>query len=154
MDSKWGFTASSRFNSVELGVVRESVDRATHSKLRPDSDESDEDIGPVPQPASPSPGPQPNVGPSAPNVSERQLAREVQAEAERMERKAERKAERKTILERAEDLAPRQTGREGRVAEKRAANEQNKQMRDKDAAAGLEVDDSTLMGDDGGFAAA
>lgn len=108
----------------------------------------------MPEPSSPSPGPQPNVGPSAPTVAERQMAREVQADAERTERKAERRAERKVVLERAEDLAPRQTGREGRVAEKRAANEQNKQMRDKDAAAGLEVDDDTLMGDDGGFAAA
>lgn len=105
---------------------------------------------------SPSLGPQlsEHVGPSAPTVAERQMAREVQAETERRERNAERRAGRKVILDRVEEIAPRQTGREGRQAEKRAANEQNRQMRDKDAAAGLEIDDDTLMGDDGGFAAA
>ncbi|BEJ17024.1 hypothetical protein CspHIS471_0604250 [Cutaneotrichosporon sp. HIS471] len=160
---KWKFTASSRFNSVELAAARESVDRATHSKLRQvdtemeAGDDSDGDIGPVPELASPSPGPQlvgPSVGPSAPTVSERQMAREVQAESERMERNAERRAGRKVVMERAEELAPRQTGKEGRQAEKRATNQQNKQMREKDAAAGLEVDDDTLMGDDSSFAAA
>lgn len=161
--STWQFTASSRFNSVELAAARESVDRATHSKLGQDAMEdapagdSDEDIGPVPEPSSPSPGPQlvgSTVGPSAPTVAERQMAREVQAESDRMERNAERRAGRKVVLERAEELAPRQTGKEGRQAEKRATNQQNKQMREKDAAAGLEVDDETLMGDDSSFTAA
>ncbi|TXT09915.1 uncharacterized protein COLE_03849 [Cutaneotrichosporon oleaginosum] len=153
---KWTFTASSRFSSVELAGARESVDRATHSKPGNDAGDSDEDIGPVPE-ASPSPGPQlvgPSVGPSAPNVAERQMAREVQAESERMERNAERRAGRKVVIERVEELAPRQTGKEGRQAEKRATNQQNKQMREKDAAAGLEVDDDTLMGDGSSFAAA
>lgn len=144
------------------------MDRATHSKLRPSAEDEtadkgdndvsdDEEVGPVPERTdSPSPGPQlsEHVGPSAPTVAERQMAREVQAETERLERNAERRAGRKVILDRVEEIAPRQTGREGRQAEKRAANEQNRQMRDKDAAAGLEMDEETLMGDDGGFVAA
>ncbi|GMK59460.1 hypothetical protein CspeluHIS016_0800660 [Cutaneotrichosporon spelunceum] len=160
---KWKFTANSRFNSVELAATRESVERATHSKLHHGNaettpgDDSDGDIGPVLEPSSPSPGPQlvgPSVGPSAPTVAERQMAREVQAEREHMERSAERRAGRKVLLERAEEHAPRQTGKEGRQAEKRATNQQNKQIREKDSAAGLEVDDDTLMGDDSSFAAA
>jgi hypothetical protein len=41
------------------------------------------------------------------------------------------------------------------MEEKRATNASNKEMRDKDSTgAGLEVDEGTLMGDQGGFAAA
>lgn len=101
-----------------------------------------------------SPGPKVGtLGPTLPTVSDRQLSREMAAEAARMDRLAGRKAERKVALDRAEDLAPRQQGREGKVADKRAANEENKKMRDKDVA-GLEVDEGTLMGDGSSFAAA
>lgn len=168
--SKWSFAERrSRVNSQELAAARADVDRLTHVKTsRPPStlgrsvlptaasdDDDDDDIGPRPEPSrSMSPGPKVGtLGPTLPTVSDRQLSREMAAEAARMDRLAGRKAERKIALDRAEDLAPRQQGREGKVADKRAANEENKKMRDKDVA-GLEVDEGTLMGDGSSFAAA
>lgn len=71
----------------------------------------------------------------------------------RQERSAARKAERKEVYERAEDIAPKGVGKEGKMAEKRAQNEVNREMRDKDVE-GLEVDEGTLMGDDNPFQAA
>lgn len=86
-------------------------------------------------------------------LSDRQLARETEADMARQERSAARKAERKEVYERAEDIAPKGVGKEGKMAEKRAQNEVNREMRDKDVE-GLEVDEGTLMGDDNPFQAA
>lgn len=152
-------------NTEELAAARADVDRLTHGKALPASrlgaggdgndDDDDDEIGPRPEPPSRSVSPGPRVGPAAPTVSDRQLAREVEAATASSERAAERKATRKTALERAEEIAPRAVGREGKMAEKRAANDENKKFREKDQAAGLEVDDDTLMGgSESGFAAA
>jgi putative heme degradation protein len=51
-------------------------------------------------------------------------------------------------------MAPKSGGREGKIEEKRATNAANREMRDRDSAAGLEVSESVLMGDDGGIQAA
>lgn len=151
---KWSFTDRSRFNSQELAAARASVDRMTHAKEGEGApelvDEDDDDeVGPK---LSLSPGP--HVGPSLPTVAERQIGRETQAETARMDRSAERKAGRKAVLEKVEDLVPREKGKEGKMAEKKASNAENRKFADKDTTAGFEVDDTTLFGDDGGFAAA
>ena len=81
------------------------------------------------------------------------MAMEAQREADQAARKAERHASRRTALERAEEMAPRLQGKEGKMAEKRATNSANKEMRDKEVG-GLELDESTLMGDGSSFQAA
>lgn len=81
------------------------------------------------------------------------MALEAQREADLLSRKAERTATRKTALERAEELAPRLQGKEGKMAEKRATNNANKEMRDKEVG-GLELDEKTLMGEESSFQAA
>jgi hypothetical protein len=115
---------------------------------------------------SPTPGPRiedvigPSLGdvdvgptlPALPTLSDRQLAREADADSERRERTATRKAERKSAYDKAEDLVPRATGREGKMAERRAANEENKKFREKDTE--VELDEGTLMGDSDPFKAA
>lgn len=136
-----------------MEAARASVDRLTHAKVdvkeAEKGESSDEEVGPR---LSVSPGP--HVGPSLPTVAERQIGKETQAEAARMERAALRKAERKSVLEKVEDLVPREKGKEGKMAEKRASNAENRKFADKDTTAGFEVDESTLFGDDSGFAAA
>jgi hypothetical protein len=56
-------------------------------------------------------------------------------------------------LDRAEEHAPRLGGKEGKMAEKRAVNSANKEMRDKEVG-GLELDEKTLMGEGTSFQAA
>jgi hypothetical protein len=51
-------------------------------------------------------------------------------------------------------MAPKGVGKEGKMAERKATNEENKQWREKDVTAGLEADEGTLMGDNSSFAAA
>jgi hypothetical protein len=67
--------------------------------------------------------------------------------------RAHRKAERRSAFERADEAAPKQVGKEGKIAEKRASNAVNKEMRDKEVG-GLEVDEGTLMGEGSSFQAA
>jgi hypothetical protein len=93
---------------------------------------------------------QSKLGPSLPSASDRQLALEDEKES----RKAERKHKLKDGYERANDLVPRNTGREGKMEEKRAANQVNKEFREKDTTGGLEVDESVLLGGTDSFAAA
>jgi hypothetical protein len=96
----------------------------------------------------------PGLGPARPAPSERQLAEEASRELLASQAKAERKASRKSAYEKADELVPKGVGKEGKMAEKKATNASNKEMREKDVG-GLEVDEGTLMGsNDGGFAAA
>ncbi|KAI9633054.1 uncharacterized protein MKK02DRAFT_35252 [Dioszegia hungarica] len=131
----------------------------------------DEEHPRIRRPSSPLPGPPaPNlgsdsdeIGPSLPSTipstttsrprttADRQLEREDA----HLARQAERKADRLQRYQRANEAVPRSSGKEGKMEEKRATNASNKEMRDKDSTgAGLEVDEGTLMGDQGGFAAA
>jgi hypothetical protein len=115
------------------------------------SESDDEPIGPVPEPPiGPSPLSRGTTRPSAPTASDRQLAKEVDAES----RKADRKASAREAYGRAEEMAPKGVGKEGKMAERKATNEENKQWREKDVTAGLEADEGTLMGDNSSFAAA
>jgi hypothetical protein len=78
---------------------------------------------------------------------------EYQRDSDILAHKAERTQKRRQALERAEEIAPRIGGKEGKMAEKRATNSANKEMRDKEVG-GLEVDESTLMGEGTSFQAA
>jgi hypothetical protein len=107
---------------------------------------------------SPSPGPHlddssAHIGPTLPTHSDRRLALEAQRELEAANAKAERASTRRQALDRAEEHAPRLGGKEGKMAEKRAVNSANKEMRDKEVG-GLEVDEKTLMGEGTSFQAA
>jgi hypothetical protein len=106
---------------------------------------------------SPSPGPHldetTHIGPTLPTNSDRRLALEAQRELDILTQKAERASTRRQALDRAEEHAPRLGGKEGKMAEKRAVNSANKEMRDKEVG-GLEVDEKTLMGEGTSFQAA
>lgn len=114
---------------------------------------------------SPSPGPKPftsasplaagpsRIGPTLPSHGDRLYALENQREASLALKKSEKALTRSRNLERAEEVAPKLGGREGKIAEKRATNSANKEMRDKEVG-GLELDDKTLMGEGGSFQAA
>lgn len=86
-------------------------------------------------------------------ASDRQLALESQRESEALARKYDRASTRRKALDRAEEIAPKLGGKEGKMAEKRATNSANKEMRDKEVG-GLELDESTLMGEGTSFQAA
>lgn len=132
--------------------MREEVDRFTNSAKVPDAAGPSRVLGPT----LPSAGRGP-VGPAWPpstmfsaNHTDRQLALENAQE----DRQRERKAERNAMYSRAEELVPKSGGREGKMEERRATNAVNKQFRERDMGEGLEVSESTLLGSDGGFAAA
>jgi len=55
---------------------------------------------------------------------------------------------------RADEMVPKSGGKDGKMEEKRATNAENRQFREKDATAGLEADEGTLMGENEGFATA
>jgi len=93
------------------------------------------------------------IGPTLPSQSDRRLAEEAQRESEALSRKADRLSNRRQDLDRAEEVAPKMGGKEGKMAEKRATNSANKEMRDKEVG-GLELDESTLMGEGTSFQAA
>jgi len=101
------------------------------------AESSEEEIGPS--------LPSTMQGPSVPSYSDRRLAQEEQAEHERAERRQAKKSDRREAFERADELVPKSVGKEGKLAEKKAANSANKEMRDKEVG-GLEVDEGTLMG--------
>lgn len=65
----------------------------------------------------------------------------------------QRKSDRREAYDRADELVPKAVGKEGKLAEKRAGNAVNKEMREKDVG-GLEVDEGTLMGEGSSFQAA
>nr|XP_019003642.1 uncharacterized protein I203_03788 [Kwoniella mangroviensis CBS 8507]OCF67103.1 hypothetical protein I203_03788 [Kwoniella mangroviensis CBS 8507] len=150
---KWSF-ASRGDTTSSLKSVREDVARSTHSSVRKYTETQSINsyshgpptIGPSPS-ASSSSRP---LGPSMPTSSDRQYALEVAQDT----RKAEKKSHLRDMYNKADELVPKSGGREGKLEEKRATNAENKRYRDKDTAAGLEMDEGTLMGDEGSFAAA
>nr|XP_019043420.1 hypothetical protein I302_07997 [Kwoniella bestiolae CBS 10118]OCF22350.1 hypothetical protein I302_07997 [Kwoniella bestiolae CBS 10118] len=147
---KWSF-ASRGDTTSSLKSIREDVARSTHSSIRKgvepesiSSYSSHPSIGPSLASSSRA------LGPSMPTSSDRQYAMEVAQDT----RKAERKSHLRDMYNKADELVPKSGGREGKMEERRATNAENKRYRDKDTAAGLEVDEGTLMGDEGSFAAA
>jgi len=66
----------------------------------------------------------------------------------------DRKAKLKEGYTRADEMAPKSGGKEGKMEEKRATNAENRQFREKDVTAGLEADEGVLMGENEGFKAA
>ncbi|KAK8849574.1 hypothetical protein IAR55_004909 [Kwoniella newhampshirensis] len=146
---KWGFaTRGDAVISTSLASIRADVDRMTHSSSKPTSGFGPP-IGPV-GPSLPSSSISTRLGPTLPTASDRQYALETAAD----QRKNERKQAAKDIYNKADELVPRQGGKEGKIEEKRATNNENRKYRDKDVTEGLEVEESTLLGDSGGFAAA
>lgn len=130
--------------------MREEVDRMTNgpAKGAGPSTSSRPAVGP-----SLPPGMSRDVGPAFPstmfsaNHTDRQLALEQRAEDAARARKTERKA----AYEKADELVPRSGGREGKMEERRAANDENRKYRERDAASGFEVDEGTLMGTGNSF---
>ncbi|WRT69584.1 uncharacterized protein IL334_006573 [Kwoniella shivajii] len=147
---KWSF--ASRTDS-SLASIRADVIRSTHSSTRSASGPNPGSsiiVGPNYNPTSiagPSRGP---LGPSLPSTSDRQYASELAQDA----KKAEKKSHLKDVYNRADELVPKSGGKEGKLEERRALNAENRKFRDKDVTAGLEVDEGTLMGEGGSFAAA
>ncbi|KZO94004.1 hypothetical protein CALVIDRAFT_539378 [Calocera viscosa TUFC12733] len=90
------------------------------------------------------------AGPSMPSASDLRLAQESAAEAVERERLQARKAGKKEAKERLEEVAPREVGRERMLEKKRERREGDRQFRDGkgDDAAGLEVDEKSLLGGD------
>lgn len=98
------------------------------------------------------------IGPSMPSTalsfstssssSNNQTAadRQLALEEAREESLKARKAERNKLYGRVEELVPKTGGREGKMEERRATNAENRMYREKDASAGIEVDEATLMG--------
>ncbi|KIR34614.1 hypothetical protein I352_02865 [Cryptococcus deuterogattii MMRL2647] len=145
---RWSF--ASRGDNY-LPSVRKDVDRMTRSSAPATGPgQSADEIGPSYGPTFPPSTTSRRVGPTLPSASDRQYAVEAAQEA----RKAERKAAFKEDYRRADEIVPRSGGREGKMEEKRATNAENRTYREKDVTAGLEVDEGTLMGDSGSFAAA
>ena len=144
-----------------MAAARADVDRLTHSSALgiPSADDDDDAIGPslatlTPGPSVPSgssgpPGASTRLGPSLPTASDRRLAIEDEMDA----RKVDRKARYKQGYAKADEMVPKSVGKEGKMDEKRATNMVNKELREKEVG-GLEVDEGTLMGESGSFAAA
>ncbi|WWD20199.1 hypothetical protein CI109_104675 [Kwoniella shandongensis] len=147
---KWGFAQrGDAVISTSLASIRADVDRMTHSSSSSAKYPSDEGptrtVGPTLPPSGALP-----LGPSLPSASDRQYALESSLES----KKYERKLASKEAYSKADEMVPRAGGKEGKMEERRATNFENRKYRDKDMAAGLEVEESTLLGDGGGFAAA
>lgn len=148
---KWSFASNrSKVDKDELARLREDVDRMTNGSAK--SASSTAASRPAVGPSLP-PGMTREVGPAFPstmfsaNHTDRQLALEQKAEDASRARKTERKA----AYEKADDLVPRSGGREGKMEERRAVNDENRKYRERDAASGFEVDEGTLMGTGNSF---
>ncbi|WWC92916.1 uncharacterized protein L201_007878 [Kwoniella dendrophila CBS 6074] len=144
---KWSFASKA---DSSLASIRKDVARSTHSSIRKGVEPesvisygSSNSIGP-------SIGNGRALGPSMPTSSDRQYAYEISKD----QQKSERKLKYKEMYNKADELIPKSGGKEGKFEERRAINQENKKYRDKDTTAGLEVDDNTLMGEGGSFAAA
>jgi len=109
------------------------------------------DVGPSMPSSSRTIGPAP---PPSTSVSSKHVDRQLALEEAAAEASRQRKSDRARLYSRADEMAPKSGGREGKIEERRATNAANKEMRDRDTAAGLEVSESVLMGDDGGIKAA
>jgi hypothetical protein len=139
---KWSFASNrSKVDPKELDRLRDEVNRATHGV-------GSSSAGPSRPIAGPS-LPSRSIGPTMPittsfsaSHTDRQLALEQQQE----DLARERKAERNRAFTRADEMAPKSGGREGKMEERRATNAENRQYRERDMAGGLEVDEGTLMG--------
>lgn len=131
---KWAFASNrSRVDKDKLDAARQEVDRLTNGRASTTPSSSGRVVGPTLPPPS--------------SHTDRQLA----MEAAREDHARDRKMDRNRAYERADALVPKSGGREGRIEEKRAQNAINREARDKDMTAGLEVDEQTLMGGGGGF---
>jgi hypothetical protein len=95
------------------------------------------------------------IGPSMPSTAlsfsasssnQTPADRQLALEEAREESLKARKAERNKLYGRVEELVPKTGGREGKLEERRATNAENRMYREKDASAGIEVDEATLMG--------
>ena len=153
INSKWSFSESARRDQSASPIDRQSYPRREGSPdnaVSPnertgnivDEESSGEDIGPTLPPS---------LLPSQPKIShsDAQLRREEEYEM----RKREKRKDRKEAFERVDELVPRSIGKEGKMAEKKASNAMNKEMREKDVG-GLEVDEGVLMGEEGSFQSA
>lgn len=171
--SKWSFSSrgvqttehtptSKPLPAKELDPDAQVAAQSDNDGRRPRSSSSSSEIGPLP-PSDLIKAPAPDrgleadeIGPRPPSslplsAADRRLALEDAQLARRLERKSHLTEQ----YRRADEAVPRSSGKEGKMEEKRATNASNKEMRDEDATgAGLEVDEGTLMGDQGGFAAA
>ena len=144
---KWSFANNrSKVDKTELAKLRQDVDALTNGR---NDSHSKPQQGPSRPPPPPSSSSGRQIGPIMPistafsaNHADRQLALENRRE----DVARERKAERNKLLGRAEDMVPKSSGREGKMDEKRAINAENRKYREKDASAGMEMDESTLMG--------
>ena len=85
--------------------------------------------------------------PFSANHADRQLAHENRQE----DMARERKAERNKAYGRADEMVPKSGGREGKMEERKATNAENRMYREKDMAAGLDLDEATIMGSGGEF---
>ncbi|WVO13831.1 hypothetical protein L204_101454 [Cryptococcus depauperatus] len=146
---QWSF--AERGDLPLLASVREEVNRMTHSGVssigsRRGNDEVGSSVGPM----FPSSSSARSLGPSLPTASDRQYAHEASQDA----RKHERQSAYREDAKRANEIVPKNDGKEGRMEEKRAKNAENRAYRDKDTSAGLESDERTLLGDSNSFAAA
>nr|XP_019009238.1 uncharacterized protein I206_05886 [Kwoniella pini CBS 10737]OCF48019.1 hypothetical protein I206_05886 [Kwoniella pini CBS 10737] len=137
---KWSF-AERGDTASNLSSIRADVQRSTHGES---SSKSKSNL------IGPSSSSSRNIGPSIPSASDRQYGIEIAKDI----RKAERKSHLKDIYNKADELIPKSGGREGKIEERKAINDENRKFREKDITAGLEVDEGTLMGEGGSFAAA
>ena len=133
-------TSPPRRKSPPPPLASTSAPKPTFSPANDDAESSEEEIGPslptLPIPAHTA---------SASSYSDRRLAQEEQEDLERAQRRSAKKSDRREAFERADELVPKAVGKEGKMAEKKAANSVNKEMRDKEVG-GLEMDEGTLMG--------
>lgn len=151
---KWSFANNrSKVDKNELERLRGDVDKMTNGGggLGPMST-SKAAIGP----SLPSSGR--TIGPSMPSTAlsfstsssssnnQTPADRQLALEEAREESLKARKAERNKLYGRVEELVPKTGGREGKLEERRATNAENRMYREKDASAGIEVDEATLMG--------
>ena len=83
-----------------------------------------------------------------PSASDLTLLRETSAEQAASERAYKRKREKLEAKEAVEDMVgPKPVGREGQLEKKKLQRENDRAFRERgDVGAGLEVDESTLMG--------
>jgi hypothetical protein len=149
---KWSFANNrSKVDKNQLERLRGDVDKMTNGGGGLGSMSTSKGaIGP----SLPSAGR--TIGPSMPSTAlsfsassssnQTPADRQLALEEAREESLKARKAERNKLYGRVEELVPKTGGREGKLEERRATNAENRMYREKDASAGIEVDEATLMG--------
>jgi len=142
---KWSFANNrSKVDKTELERLRTDVDKMTNGQGT--SSSSKPTMGPSFPAAARSIGPTMPM-PFSANHADRQLAHENRQE----DMARERKAERNKAYGRADEMVPKSGGREGKMEERKATNAENRMYREKDMAAGLDLDEATIMGSGGEF---